>query len=414
MINFKSSILYSITFAFILSIISVILAFSFLIKYDKEKYAAELNAKYSIIATTTLRYMYNMADTKQIKEIVENYKMEEIIEEPFKSYVLKNGEILEHIESNIGNASIIEYKKDNYLKIVPNGYYIMLLKDTEFNPYKYNVMKIICILVLIIISGVYIFTIKKIRPLKDLKKQIVKFASGNFEVPKRQSGMDEISELANAFYDSVNYIKKLNHSRQFFLRNIMHELKTPITKGRITAEMLQGDEKKKQRIIAAFERLEATINEFASIERITSGIELTNIGTYRLIDIFDEAIDLAMVEKSNINFHISKDLSLNVDFKLFSLAIKNMIDNAIKYSLDKSVTITVNGNSIKFISLGEPLEKAFEYYLSPFIQGGDKAKGLGLGLYIVDNIMKAHKINFTYDYESGKNIFSFENLEILY
>jgi two-component system OmpR family sensor kinase len=194
----------------------------------------------------------------------------------------------------------------------------------------------------------------------------------------------------------------------------MHELKTPITKGRITAEMLQGDEKKKQRIITAFERLEAMINEFASIERITSGAELIHASPYRLIDIFDEAIDLAMVERDSINFGISKDLNLNVDFKLFSLAIKNMIDNAIKYSSDKSITIRVDESSIKFISLGKPLDKAFEYYLTPFTQGNSKTKGFGLGLYIVDNIIKAHKIDFAYSHQNGENIFSFENLQILY
>jgi two-component system OmpR family sensor kinase len=91
-----------------------------------------------------------------------------------------------------------------------------------------------------------------------------------------------------------------------------------------------------------------------------------------------------------------------------------MIDNAIKYSPDKKVTIKVGKNSIKFISLGEPLEKAFEYYLTPFAQGSNKTKGLGLGLYIVDNIIKAHKINFTYARTNGKNIFSFDNLETLY
>jgi two-component system OmpR family sensor kinase len=383
-------------------------------KYDKEKYTAELNAKYSTIATTTLRYMRSMANAQQMEEIIKNYQMEEIIEEPLKSDILNNGETLERIQSDIGNAAIIEYEKDNYLSIAPTRYAVMLLKDKEFKPYKYDVMKIICVFVLLIILAVYIFTIKKIRPLKSLKKQIVKFASGDIEVPKHQTGMDEITELTNAFYDSVTHIKKLNHSRQLFLRNIMHELKTPITKGRITAEMLQGDEKKKQRIIAAFERLEAMINEFASIEKITSGIELTHIGAYRLIDIFDEAIDLAMIERDNIYFHIDKDLQLNVDFKLFSLAVKNMIDNAIKYSPDKSVTIIVDEESIKFISLGKPLDKTFEHYLTPFTQGGNKTKGLGLGLYIVDNIVKAHKINFTYHHKNGENIFSFENLKILY
>lgn len=64
----------------------------------------------------------------------------------------------------------------------------------------------------------------------------------------------KISEVADAFYMAVMQIKKLNSSRQLFLRNIMHELKTPITKGRITAEMIQKD-KYQERLINVFEKV---------------------------------------------------------------------------------------------------------------------------------------------------------------
>ncbi|MDR1614436.1 MAG: ArsS family sensor histidine kinase [Campylobacteraceae bacterium] len=408
----KSSILYTITVIFCISVASVTLAFLYLMQNDKENYTEELNIKYSVIAGATLFHLNSFITAKEMREQIKDYKMEEITDEPLKSYILSHGEVLQTLNNRIGQSAIISYKKNNYLNIVHDGTN-MLLKDSEFQPYRYYIMRGIFGLVLFIIIFTYILIIRKIRPLKTLKQQIDKFAAGNFEVPSSQSGTDEISEVANAFYSSVNHIKKLNHSRQLFLRNIMHELKTPITKGRIITEMIY-DNKQKQRLITVFERLETMINEFASIESTTSGIDLTNIGTYRLIDIFDEAIDLAMIERSGINFNIDKDLSLNVDFKLFSLAIKNMIDNAVKYSPDKSITIAVNEDSIRFISLGEPLSKAFEYYLAPFAQGNTKTKGLGLGLYIVDNIIKAHKINFTYIHKDGKNIFSFENLQILY
>jgi two-component system OmpR family sensor kinase len=51
--------------------------------------------------------------------------------------------------------------------------------------------------------------------------------------------------------------------------------------------------------------------------------------------------------------------------------------------------------------------------LAPFTQGNNSTKSLGLGLYIVDNIAKSHKIDFTYSYEDGKNIFGFENISAL-
>jgi two-component system OmpR family sensor kinase len=388
------------------------LAFLYLINHDKEKYAEELNLKYSVIAEVTLFRLNNFITAAEMQKQIKDYKMEEITDEQLKQHILSNGKILDALVNRYGqSAAIIWYDKNNYIHIIHDNANL-LLKDSEFQSYRYNIIEIIFAFVLLIIIFTYILIIRKIRPLKKLKQQIDKFAMGDFDTPKPYSGTDEISEVANAFYASANHIKKLNHSRQLFLRNIMHELKTPITKGRILAEMIH-ENKQKQRLITVFERLETMINEFASIERITSGVELTHIGAYRLIDIFDEAIDLAMVERDNIRFHIKKDLHLNVDFKLFSLAVKNMIDNAIKYSQDKSVTIIVNENSIKFVSLGKPLDKAFEHYLTPFTQGSNKTKGLGLGLYIVDNIVKAHKINFTYHHENGENIFSFENIGVL-
>jgi two-component system OmpR family sensor kinase len=192
----------------------------------------------------------------------------------------------------------------------------------------------------------------------------------------------------------------------------MHELKTPITKGRISAEMIENP-KQKYRLISVFERLETIINEFASIERLTSGLGVANIATYRLVDIFDEAIDLSMVDRDSIDLDFKKDLNLNVDFRLFSLAIKNLIDNAIKYSPNKRVKVISDENNICFINAGDKLDKPLEHYLLPFTQGNKNAKGLGLGLYIVDSIAKSHKIDFTYRYENGQNVFTLENIKPL-
>jgi two-component system OmpR family sensor kinase len=388
------------------------LAFLYLIKHDKEKYAEELNFKYSVIAEVTLFRLNNFITSDEMQKQIKDYKMEVINNEELKRRILSNGTVLDALINRYGqSAAIVWYDKNNYLHIVHNNANL-LLRDSEFQSYRYNIIESIFAFVLLIIIFMYILIIRKIRPLKKLKKQIDKFAAGDFDTPKPYSGTDEISEVANAFYASVNHIKKLNHSRQLFLRNIMHELKTPITKGRILTEMIRED-KQKQRLITVFERLETMINEFASIERLTSGIGLANVGVYRFIDLFDEAVDLAMSERENIDFYIEKDLNLNVDFKLFSLALKNMIDNAVKYSPDKKVTIIIDDESIKFINFGKALDKPLEHYLAPFTQGNNSTKSLGLGLYLVDNIVKAHKLKLTYEYKDGRNIFCFEGLSKL-
>jgi len=192
----------------------------------------------------------------------------------------------------------------------------------------------------------------------------------------------------------------------------MHELKTPITKGRISVEMIQ-DEKQKKRLIGVFEKLELLINEFASIEQITSGAGLQNVKPARLLDIIDESIDLAMVSTDKIKIEVDEDLILHVDFRLFTTAIKNLIDNAIKYSIDHFVIISTSKDRLSFISKGSALQQSLEHYVQPFTQEKNTNHGFGLGLYIVDNIAKAHHLKFTYKHNNGYNYFNFEKIDSL-
>ena len=334
----RSSIFYSITFAFLLSLISVFLAAMFLLEYDKQKYTDELNEKYSIIARATLFHLNNFIDEKELKQQIKNYSIRKINNDKIKDHIIKHSTVIQKIKSKIGNSSILRYKKYHYL-LIEHKDNIQLFKDEDYQPHRYDVIKLIFGFIFTIVIISYIMTIRKIKPLRRLKRQMDKFAKGNLDIDCKRDGEDEISQVSNSFQNAVEQIQKLNNSRQLFLRNIMHELKTPITKGRITAEMIPSG-KQKDRLIGVFEKLELLINEFASIEQITSGSGIQNVKPARLIDIIDESIDLAMISTEAIRLEIDDSLVLNVDFRLFTTAIKNLIDNAIKYSLtDKNIYI---------------------------------------------------------------------------
>ncbi len=408
----KSSIFYSITFIFAISIVSIFLALLFLLEYDKQSYTDKLNAKYSIIARATLFHLNNFITNDELKRQVQGYQMLEITDKKTQTLIIQNAQVIQKISDRIGTSAILRYENNHYLHI-ETKYSSLLLKDEDFQPYRYDLIKTIFGVVFAIIIIAYILTIRKLKPLRKLKRQMDRFAKGDLDINCKTDGEDEISQVANSFHNAVEQINKLNHSRQLFLRNIMHELKTPITKGRISAEMLENG-KQRDRLIGTFEKLELLINEFASIEQITSGEGLKNIKPYRLVDMLDEAIDLAMINPTQIEIDmIDDEIILHVDFRLFTTAMKNVIDNGIKYSIDQKIRIISTKEKISFISQGKPLTYNLEHYLEPFVQEKNSHQSFGLGLYIVHHIVKAHHINFTYEHKEGYNYFNFEQIETL-
>ncbi len=405
----KSSIFVSITLIFFIAASGVVVAYLYMIKYDKEKYTQELNERYSIVSRATLYRLLTQPINQEFEKELKVYKVELMKDGSFIKNVLQDGEVLQKISSRIGSSSIYFYDKSNYLLIESLNKKAILLYDKAFKPYRQQILYIRLIFggIVALLFIIYLWVITKLRPIKKIKKEIDKFAKGDLDINCHMNTNDEISEVGNAFNHAVGEIKKLNNSRRLFLRNIMHELKTPITKGRISAEML-SDGKQKKRLIAIFQRLESMLNEFTAIEQISVDGSHLKKRSYRVIDIIDEAIDISLAEVSSIEVTVESDLNIEVDFKLVSIAIKNMIDNAIKYSTDSKVYIFADKNSIDFLSKGAKLPREISYYTEPFTQGEQtNSNSFGLGLYIVDSILKAHDMKLSYEYKNGYNIFKF-------
>ena len=409
----KSSIFFSITFIFFIAALGVLVAYFNLLKYDKQKYTQELNNRYAIVARSTLISLISPPIDKKFKKILKIYKVKLITDEDYIKKIVQNGEILKKISLRLGSSSIYYYHKNNYLLVESINGNSILLEDMAYKPYVKQILYIKLIFggIGIILLLTYIMTIKKLKPIRKIKAEMDKFANGDLDIDCAMENNNEISEVANAFNYAVSQIRQLNNSRRLFLRNIMHELKTPITKGRITAEMLE-DGKQKDRLISTFSRLESLLNEFTAIEQISVNGQHLQKRVYRVIDIIDEAIDISMANPEYIEQMIQSDLNIKVDFKLFTVAIKNMIDNGIKYSTDNRVKISANFKSIQFATLGSKLPNELSYYTEPFTQGENTTPGsFGLGLYIVDSILTAHHMKLTYEYSNGYNIFKFINIQ---
>ena len=221
---------------------------------------------------------------------------------------------------------------------------------------------------------------------------------------------DEIAEVANAFDYAAQKVRELSKSRQLLLRAIMHELKTPIAKGRLLSEMV-SDDRQKSRFHMIFQRLNLLIDEFAKIEQVASKSFKAVLKPYKIHDIIDASVDMLMLDdpSKHVNTIISKDYIIRADFGLLSLAIKNLLDNGIKYSRTKQVRIVIKDEKIEISNYGEKLKGDLEEYFEPFHAF---KSGLGLGLYIVKSIVDIHKMKMDYQYKDGKNIFVLYQSEV--
>ena len=187
------------------------------------------------------------------------------------------------------------------------------------------------------------------------------------------------------------------------MRNLMHELKTPITKGRIIVEMME-DEASKKILVRAFERMNELISELAEIERVTTQSFEPTFEYVMLDEVIRRSQELLMAAQESVTVDV-KNIALATDVKLLSLAIKNLLDNGIKYSKDKHVSIRSVGDGLEISSKGEKLQHPLSYYIEPFSQEEKRSSGFGLGLYIVHNILEKLGCGLDYKYEDGKNIF---------
>ncbi|MGJ0357414.1 ArsS family sensor histidine kinase [Aliarcobacter cryaerophilus] len=399
----KNSIIFSTTLNFLITSLLLIVSFIFLLSHENFKKNEQIFERYKPIIkmVSGKKFYFDKDFHKNLLDM--NYELFESKEE-IKNILSNNKKII-FSRSNKHNETFKIFEIDGkiYLFFEKLDTQI-LIKDLESQNLTNSFYTIfVFVSLLIVITILYINTLKKLLPLKELKDKVINFGDEKFDFElSNSSSKDEVTLLANEFKKSAQKLKNIKESRNIFIRNIMHELKTPITKGKFLLQLEKSDENI-EKLKMVFNRLESLINEFATIEELISQNRVLEKKSYFLEDLLDNAKDILMIDDNCVK-NSYENIKLNVNFKLFSIAIKNLIDNAIKYSNDKKVEVLTQNEDILFVNSGKKLEGDFEKYLEPFYSKSSN-ESFGLGLYIVFNILKANGYNLLYKYEDGKNIF---------
>ncbi|WNL34668.1 ArsS family sensor histidine kinase [Arcobacter cryaerophilus gv. pseudocryaerophilus] len=399
----KNSIIFSTTLNFLITSLLLIVSFIFLLSHENFKKNEQIFERYKPIIkmVSGKKFYFDKDFHKNLLDM--NYELFESKEE-IKN-ILSNNKKMIFARSNKHNETFKIFEIDGKIYLFFEKFDTqILIKDLESQNLTNSFYTIfVFVSLLIVITILYINTLKKLLPLKELKDKVINFGDEKFDFElSNSSNKDEVTLLANEFKKSAQKLKNIKESRNIFIRNIMHELKTPITKGKFLLQLEKSDENI-EKLKMVFNRLESLINEFATIEELISQNRVLEKKSYFLEDLLDNAKDILMIDDNCVK-NSYENIKLNVNFKLFSIAIKNLIDNAIKYSNDKKVEVLTQNEDILFVNSGKKLEGDFEKYLEPFYSKSSN-ESFGLGLYIVFNILKANGYNLLYKYEDGKNIF---------
>lgn len=325
-----------------------------------------------------------------------------------KQNILKKAKVLQERKVLRSHFKILKMKHKMYLSLAHPRFHLLLIDKKEQTPPWQLLLGYL--LTLLFLLALYLWLTRSLKPLKSLQEQIQKVAQGDLSVSFKSDKKDEIADVSNAFDHALRKLEALIDSRQLFLRTIMHELKTPIGKGKILNAFLE-DEKLKEGYEDVFERLELLLNEFAKIEEmLSSNYELT-LRKYNAKDLTDQALELMIMDEKDLEKHVTiteeSSLVLTTDFTLFPLALKNLLDNAVKYAPDHKVEIVIANEGITILNNGLQFTNDIENYFKPF---HGKGEGLGLGLYIVHNIMEMLNLDLSYRYNDHQNKFTIRSI----
>lgn len=388
---------------FILALVAISITFTIFIKLDKQRYNITMQKKYELVAESVLKSLETNPTKSGIKIILEQFRMKQLENDDLKLKIINEGKPIIMRRGDREMYRIFSLEDTLYTYVQKDGYNLMT-SDTQTYSYNLLIISIAIILSIGILYSLYYILKKKLKPLRNLNKEIKKFSEGDLNVKIHSYSTDEIGTIAKTFDEAITHINNQTKSKELFMRNMMHELKTPITKAMFIAETLE-DDKKRETLQRAFHRMDDIIKELAMVEKLTSSNTFVYKELTSFFKVYTKTIDITMINADNISSKVN-DFKLNADVAMLSVALKNLIDNAIKFSPDNHAILKANKRRVDVISKGEPLKYDLEYYTEPFSQEEKRSDGFGLGLYIVKTISNLHDYKLIYSHNLGENRFS--------
>jgi len=204
------------------------------------------------------------------------------------------------------------------------------------------------------------------------------------------------------FVTDITELRHLARVRQEFVANLVHELKTPITSLRLTAESLLGDPLPKdrrrfaERLIKEADLMSKIIDNLRQLGDIETGAMAVDITRFDLRELIDDNVARLGIDRP-VDLGVPEELVIATDRAKLSQALGNLLDNAAKFSpAGTAIDITVQAGDELLISVRdrgpgispEHWTRVFERFYKVDRARPRESGGFGLGLAITKHLVQ--------------------------
>lgn len=350
---------------------------------------------------------YNLDDNKTIisKEVVKSFAGAETVNYDSENHYIELSIPITNPDdekSAVIGAMVVSVSTDN---IVLNLVYLSQ----------------IAIIIEVILAVVALFlgifcTIKMLKPFNRLSSGIEDIKTGYSEYNLEINDCTETRKICEDINSMLSSMKVMDDSRQEFVSNVSHELKTPLTSMKVLADSINsmGDEAPKELyqefmgdITNEIERETKIINDLLSLVKMDKSSADLNIESVNINELIEQILKrlqpIAEKQQVEVVLESFRPVTAEVDEVKLSLAITNLVENAIKYNKNDGegwVHVSLNADHQYFYlkvedsGMGIPeesLEHIYERFYRVDKSHSREIGGTGLGLAITRNSILMHR-----------------------
>lgn len=269
------------------------------------------------------------------------------------------------------------------------------------------------IIMAISVLAAYMIGNMSVRGIKRINRQMESAKDGHLDEKLPEQGFTEFRMLTKSYNDTIGRLMVLDSTRQEFVSNVSHELKTPITSMKVLADSLIQNEDADLNMYKEFmadivdevDRESKIITDLLTLVKMdkkSAEMNIEEVDINALLEIILKRVSpIAASRNIDISYESYRDVVAEVDEVKLSLALTNIIENAVKYNVDNGwVKVTLNADHknvhIKVADSGVGIPEDCKEQVFERFYRVDKARsrdtgGTGLGLAITKNVIMMHR-----------------------